>query len=352
MAENLFILGAGASFDAGAPLMNGFFDKAYELLGSGMVQSFEVDFKDVFKLLKELRLVYANSHLDLHNIESLFGAIEMGKIINLLGLRTGDEIEKVRKSLVRLIVATLEGSMQFPKSEGSLRPTESYSRFAKLISERLRSSSIITFNYDIGLDYALNFHDVPYTYCIDQEGSIGEVKLMKLHGSVNWALCRTCGTILPIPIAVTKYLSSIPGRGGPQIQFTDKIARHEHKPCKGGISACEDVPVIVPPTWNKKDYHGNLTNVWKQAAKELSQARNIYVIGYSLPESDAFFRYLFALDTFDNDTIKRFWVYNPDSSAETKSRYNSLLGKGISIRYEYKEKKFADAIADLTNMKG
>ena len=56
--------------------------------------------------------------------------------------------------------------------------------------------------------------------------------------------------------------------------------------------------MIVPPTWNKTEYHSNLSHVWHEAAVELGSARNIYVFGYSLPETDSFFRYLFALGTY------------------------------------------------------
>jgi hypothetical protein len=348
MAENLFILGAGASFDAGAPLMNGFFDKANELLGSGQSNPHSEAFKDVFHLLKELRPVYANSYLDLNNIESLFGAIEMGRIVNSLGIRSDDSIEMVRKSLIRLIVITLERSITFPINEGTTSPPRSYNKLAKLITEKIPASSIITFNYDIALDYALSFNSVQYQYCTDSVLPPQGIKLMKLHGSVNWALCKNCKSIVTISLNNGTRQINI-GQKERLIQFHDVISHQEHNCSDGTRSSCEEVPVIVPPTWNKKDYHGSLTNVWRQAAIELSRARNIYVIGYSLPESDAFFRYLFALGTIDNDSIKRFWVYNPDGSEETKARYATLLGKGISVRYDYKEKKFDEAISDISN---
>jgi hypothetical protein len=37
--------------------------------------------------------------------------------------------------------------------------------------------------------------------------------------------------------------------------------------------------------------------VWRTAAQHLSEAEHIFIIGYSLPETDQFFRYLYGLGT-------------------------------------------------------
>jgi hypothetical protein len=62
-------------------------------------------------------------------------------------------------------------------------------------------------------------------------------------------------------------------------------------------------PVIVPPTWNKTQYHKEIGGVWTEAAKHLSEAENIFIIGYSLPDTDQFFRYLYSLGTVGDTLI-------------------------------------------------
>jgi hypothetical protein len=117
------------------------------------------------------------------------------------------------------------------------------------------------------------------------------------------------------------------------LEVSDSLPELEH------CGVClNKVPVIVPPTWNKSSYHGALSNVWSTAAQELSEARNIYVFGYSLPESDQFFRYLFALGTFGPSRIRRFWVFDPDASVE--QRYLRFIGKGIRNRFQYYDRCF------------
>ena len=59
-----------------------------------------------------------------------------------------------------------------------------------------------------------------------------------------------------------------------------KLASQLHT---SGLTHCNEtidpVPVIVPPTWNKTDYNQALGHVWRRAARELSDAENIIVIG-------------------------------------------------------------------------
>jgi hypothetical protein len=103
-------------------------------------------------------------------------------------------------------------------------------------------------------------------------------------------------------------------------------------------------PFLVPPTWHKEDYHRSISRVWSRAASELAEAKNIFVIGYSLPQSDAFFRYLYALGTVSQIPLKRFWVFNPDDSGEVKSRFDDLLGPAAKARFKYFPRIFFEAI--------
>ena len=90
-----------------------------------------------------------------------------------------------------------------------------------------------------------------------------------------------------------------------------------------------------------------MSNVWKEAALQLSEARNIFVFGYSLPETDSFFGYLFALGTASDTRIKTFWVLDPDSTDEVRARYEKLIGKGIQNRFDYYKIPFSQAIGEL-----
>ncbi len=110
--KTVFILGAGASKTAGAPLMYNFLDRAHDLyrLKDEGIQDAVADFEDVFDAINELQRVHAKSYLDLDNIEVVFGAIEMALLIRRLGNRNANKIKKLRNSLITLIYKTLEYS--------------------------------------------------------------------------------------------------------------------------------------------------------------------------------------------------------------------------------------------------
>jgi hypothetical protein len=79
--------------------------------------------------------------------------------------------------------------------------------------------------------------------------------------------------------------------------------------------------VIVPPSWNKTEYADSVGHIWQEAARQLSDAENIFVCGYSLPETDVFFKHLFALGSVGRSLIRRFWVINPDPDGSVESRF-------------------------------
>jgi len=66
--KTVFILGAGASKTAGAPLMYNFLDRAHDLfrLKDDGIQDAMADFEDVFDAINELQRVYANSRPKQH----------------------------------------------------------------------------------------------------------------------------------------------------------------------------------------------------------------------------------------------------------------------------------------------
>lgn len=349
MSEIVFILGAGAFKEAGAPVIANFLDKAEELLKGGELGEYAEDFQRVFDARSKLQIVHSKAELDIDNIESIFATFEMGRLINRLPDIEATGINTLLMSIRRLILKTLEQTISYPLRDKQMWPTDSYDRFAVLVNELVKkghSCSIITFNYDYALDYALNFHSIPADYCLPETKKEGVIPLMKLHGSLNWARCSKCESI--IPWNIKDYMSRtnigllVAARRAESIHLSIGASM-----CKSGIKHCElevrPDPVIVPPTWNKTEYHQVLSKVWSDAASELSNATNIFVSGYSLSESDLFFRYLFALGSVGQTLIKRFWVFDPEVIVD--QRFQKLIGPSIRARYHHFRNPFQDMIS-------
>ena len=118
MKKTVIILGAGASAGSGAPLMKDFFDKAENVKpGEGYTGDEATrardSFRIVFKGLRALRHAYAKSKIDTRNVESVFAAFEMAKLLGTLPGLERDEIELLPSAMQHVIRDTLETSVRF-----------------------------------------------------------------------------------------------------------------------------------------------------------------------------------------------------------------------------------------------
>lgn len=347
MAKHVFILGAGASVDAGAPVMRNFINTADDLF-VGACGDYSAEALTVRKLRSDIQSVFAKSNIDIDNIESLLGAVEMAKIIGVLGKYTTQEIDSCRDSLVKIIAGTIEQSIKFPIDQSSyfIRPTDSYDRFARCIRENQFSDcAIISFNYDIALEVALSENGVPFNYGLSAPPKNKHIPYLKLHGSVHWTQCPGCGEILHDSMQNILAISVLPGYKSSPLCM-DKPRRRalgNHK-CPKGVVQSDCQPLLVPPTWTKTSYHHDLINVWNRAAIELANAAHIYVIGYSWPESDSFFHYLYALGTMSDTLLRGFSVYDPNPDLEF--RYRNLLGGHAIDKFHFTPITFREFVTD------
>lgn len=356
MSRTVFIVGAGASAEAGAPVMADFLDRADALRRSGapvLSRDEQASFDLVFKGIGALRAAHSKAALDVDNLESVFGAFEMARLVGRLAPLTAEEVAELNPAMRKVIVTTLERSLTLPVRERRVRPPDPYEQFGRLVGKISDSRSLlepicfITFNYDLSLDYMLHYHNTGVDYCFESEPKSG-VPLMKLHGSVNWGRCAECKQIAPWTLGAffRKFsYERLPWDESLRTVTLDvgrHLAHYEH--CKG--KPCDPHPVIVPPTWNKAEYQ-QVSNVWRHAARHLAEAENVIVIGYSLPESDQFFRYLFALGTIGDGRPQRFWLIDPDPRGNVAGRFQELLGPSFKARFQSIRHPFSAALSVL-----
>jgi hypothetical protein len=332
MSKTVFIIGAGVSKQAGAPLMNDFLDVADRLRktpGSG-----DSDFDLVFRGRDALQGVHSKSTMDLLNLESVFAAFEMAKLLRKLGPLSVEDVEALPEAMTRVIQRTLETTIMFPVSGGRILPPHPYAEIGDLVTQRNKQTpratfSFITFNYDFCLDFALYMNSHRIDYCLGPPVEYA-VKLLKLHGSLNWSQCPVCKQI--VAYRMEEFFQRVTMHsfetGPAKVDISSGLGRIPH--CDVTLSSH---PFIAPPTWNKTQYHTQLESVWRAAAKELSEAESIVICGYSLPETDQFFRYLYALGAVGGSGLRRFWVINPDPQLEP--RFRALCGPLALSRFKY-----------------
>lgn len=331
MSEVVFILGAGASVHCGAPVMANFLDRALALqLSRKLNEHDDRAFTTVFEAIGKLQQVHSKAQLDLANIESVFTALELGKTIQAQMFKLSELYEAIA-ALKTLIVRTLEESISFPVwAEKEVKSPLYYGYFSELLLDLLnakprRTASVITFNYDVALDVAIGRRDLGPNYALEREDQeTAQVQLLKLHGSLNWAFEPASKKIRPL--LWRTYYEKSPFRVQGQTT-TIPISTLVRKYFADDGLLVDDLPVIVPPTWNKADHYAMLTNVWASAARHLSEARYVFVIGYSLPETDSFFKHLYALGSVGKNPLLMFRVYDiEERNGPVHKRFRKLLG--------------------------
>ncbi len=353
--KTVFILGAGASKMGGSPLMGEFLDVAQDLWARGDVGDDASKFETVFQMIGSLQIANSKARLDLSNIEALFNIFEMARLLGVFPMPGSTTTAEVAIDALRgLIAATLEATTRFAAvvhgNSIQLHAPEPYERFVELL-KHLRGQAaprhnvaLFTFNYDLGLDYALARANVQSDYCLVR-GAACTVPLLKLHGSLNWAIANSPSADV-VPWSMHDYTSLLTSgiiANGPGVV---RVAPRQHfQQFPGRQGSLRAGPFIVPPTWNKTDHHHAIKPVWERAAQELRDAENIFVVGYSLPETDGFFKTLYALGTVGDVPLRRFWVFDPaPRGGGVESRFRDMLGTGAEARFEYFPVPFDQAI--------
>ncbi|MDO8436790.1 MAG: hypothetical protein Q7S69_01290 [Nitrosomonadaceae bacterium] len=334
--------------------MANFLDVASNLLQSNAVKEKRAEFDRVFSAIGLLQAVHSKAQLDLNNIESIFTVFELGRVIQRIPGLKPEEIPQTISALKELIVKTLEVTMRFPTRGSSIEAPKPYDAFAGLLSHLcfeafpLQTASVITFNYDIAADVAIYKAGLGPDYTFEHPpNSQKVVPLLKLHGSLNWATEKEGKRIRPLHLVNYFQHYSYTGhetRGTTSVPIGTQLVEYFSKYEKIEVDA---EPVIVPPSWNKADYHKALSDVWAAAATHLSEAEHIFVIGYSMPETDSFFRHLYALGSVGKSPLRTFYVYNPDTSGLTTGRFQALLGPAAKSRYMYRPLTFEQAIPEI-----
>ncbi len=343
--KNVFILGAGFSADAGAPVMKDFLQRSKYLLDNPDPSLPAADrdaFTRVFEFLRRLRAAEAKITLDLENIEHLFGLAEMDVEF---GEGNGGDF---RRNLIFLILRTIENSIRndLAKGQWNIVTKEGDKRcsrgveanygelFAALASRKWLpgphgigpdgqcQDTIITMNYDCFLDASLvrvgvspDYQLTSAEYPRDWTGLSARIALLKLHGSANWLRCVS--DLCKGKVWIWE------GR-----QPDGRLGYFYGAACPSCQRPIE--PVIVPPTWAKGGQRDIFAPIWSRALQALQQAGRIFIIGYSMPEADAFFQYMLGLALATNEEIDQVIVVNP--TPEAQQRFKQLFQQSFSQR--------------------
>lgn len=171
--------------------------------------------------------------------------------------------------------------------------------------------TLISLNYDTLLDSAIRRFGMRPDYGLDflyhpaGPEEVRFVKLFKLHGSMNWGYCPSCLTTV----------------------YTQERRIEPRQLCPNCERELDSL--IVPPSPLKIPPSPFLSALWKKAEWELSQAREIVFIGYSLSDADANIRYLLFRGFFDY--APSVTVVLDKEAPEVMDRYRRLFPGGVTF---------------------
>jgi len=327
--DTIIVLGAGASKDCGAPLINEFLPKAFS---EEVMQELTDQEQFIFSVVKN----FWETTLPNSNIEELFslvsfhlnfpvvmGVFNSEKILSRLNLKeqlnrfnthsvssNQDYLQSIFDNLNLLISKTLHITLK-NNNEKKRRARNAYLNLLK----KYNGSTIITFNWDILLEQAFKEvtgkSDVP----LENFGFYKETNLpliLKLHGSLNWLFCDKCKQIY----VYNEKMHHLSGEVCPKCGIKRKNTK---------LKQFKILPVIEKLS-AIKEYGENIQNIWGHARTSIVNAKKIIVVGYSFSQGDLHSQLFFKKNIIDNSVLKEIIFVNPNKDSSFERRTIDLLG--------------------------
>lgn len=331
MSDNVLILGAGFSVDAGIPLISGFVDRMWELAIRKRINGKALSPGDIevlieaMKVRSELNEYHGRAAFDDRNIEDILSILSFNEMIPTRRKSRLSTITKAIGRTIELSCSVTHSGVDGNRGEAITTGPEVYRSFWRTLLglDRQIIPTIITFNYDLVLERSLlqlaigmtygghkapapaphirvqhhldgyraqtyAFHNVLYGYDRHQPGTmlkpvdlptgtdVLELEILKLHGSLNFPSTRSKAAKDP----------------------TLDLAR------------AVDDPFILPPIFNKQSTAQQRT-VWRVAMERLRTAKNVIIVGYSLPRTDIYMQYFLKAAFGPNIDLNRVIVFDP-----------------------------------------
>lgn len=310
----VYILGAGFSKEANAPSQEELVKNIFETFKESPLM-IGIDKMDEFKVFLNSTLHIPEGLQETIPLEDIFTPLDRCIADNIsFGNLSVDELRKKRELIFELIGKTLQYKLQNANNQY-------IEIFAKYLIYKSRQRAyqnysntdpvtVISTNWDIILDnsihnninnridnakgvvdyccyissYDKDDHTIKPALQVLGEGGYN-VKLLKLHGSLNWLQCPRCHRLF--------------------VKFNEKIAMNPYanddKPtcrhCDDNFDKCDShrlVSNLIMPTFLKDLSNPQYKIIWQNAGIELSEAKKIVFIGYSLPQADFEMRQLLS----------------------------------------------------------
>lgn len=290
----VYVLGAGFSAPLGLPLVSNFYEVSRDMYNSDRdkYKNFERVFAERGKLNSILN--YYNSNL--FNIEEILSILEMRAHLD-------QAAEPERKAFSDYIKCVIRDKTPPIRGEQGPLPGNWYDVVFGADMWRVYGYFVINlFNLTLrratsGVDHESSETDAEYSIITLNYDSVLESPIEYLNKRFAWTtkiLFRTS----PTDSGCAPYL------------------------CK--LHGSVDEEVIMLPTWNKL-IHSSILDTWVLARRILNEAREIRIIGYSLPAADAYVKYLLKAACVNAEDLAAIDILCLDPDSQVKRRFKELF---------------------------
>ncbi len=360
MGKKCIVLGAGFSKAiANLPLTNEMIDsfqQEFEKRKKSDKNLYNINNNDalLFKFLNNIKNEYLDGHYKnispdgkiltsnyFENFEGILSFIDLNLSfeVQFLSVKNGEQangssLSPFSKNLtykfkeIRSIITKYLYSVLINAEDSSDLLSKFHSHFLT------NCDTIITFNYDLLLEKYLFQNDMWFpkdgygftpAYLPNINGKylnrVSEIKLLKLHGSLNWdRKADTNNICLNWQDDDGNYF--FPG-------YLEKENYNDFKYFGSHSSGG-----WILPSWFKQFDYNELITVWRKSFEALNTSEEIIFIGYSLPSADSAVYALFSTIDWSG---KKIIIYDPYAD-QLKDHFSKIMGKNI----KYCKGKFED----------
>lgn len=343
--KTVYILGAGFSVEAGAPTQASLMSKAFRLYQDNP-EKFDSERFSIFKNFLKQQLNIPDEAFGSVDLEDIFTPLDrcLSDNSQFRGISL-DIIQEVREAVFYVVGRTIQ--LLLNETEKSKIYINDFANYLVKVSKIREKGnyrvhdpvSVISTNWDILLDNSIhqsiinNGHNAVVDYCcyisskdeaelnikpgLEKLGQGGfNVKLLKLHGSLNWLQCPRCMRLYA--------------------RFSRKEAMHNilnSDSCRH----CDDnfpeennnhklISNLIMPTFIKDLSNPQYKIIWQNAGVEISEADKLVFIGYSLPSADFEMRQLLSRMVRKTANIEIVDYCDSEREADLKIHWKKFFG--------------------------
>lgn len=313
----VYILGAGFSAPLGLPVMSNFIEKAKDMYFGDTANKYSY-FKEIFEELDKMSVIKNHFNCDLSNIEEVLSILTMNETIKA-------SRGSFKKKYIQFIKDVIE--KYTPPYQISYSRTESllHNFYSKDLSIGYLSFVANLFQIQIG---ARGFKD--------QWGMSSPMHYsQQLVKQYDYSVI-TLNYDLVLENAVQKINDFFSSN-----LFFNKDSTF---PSLAKLHGCISRDDIIPPTWNKSNNHKSIKDSWCLAGNLIQNANHIRVLGYSLPKTDAYIKYLLKSAVIANKHLKTIDVVCLDKDRNTENQYREFISHP---NFNFYNRNLTDYIMDL-----